>query len=260
MIKFFRHIRKSLLMENKTGKYFKYAIGEILLVVIGILIALQINNWNENRIKKQFEVTILKNIQQDILADKTDFILNHEALKEFTKNEQLLLDFLISDSSQPTDTINYANALGADLMATFHTASYNNLQNNDVGLIRNNTLYKEITRFYDFYLTGIKYLENNHDYANTYDDKFVFFKKHFKIINKKNIIKSSNEESWSQELIRYDFEIKNLEMLKKDEEFKMVLAESLMINGLKISFYQQVFEKTAQLNALIINELKTLEE
>ena len=49
MIKFFRHIRKSLLMENKTTKYFKYAIGEIVLVVIGILIALQINNWNEHR-------------------------------------------------------------------------------------------------------------------------------------------------------------------------------------------------------------------
>ena len=47
MIKFFRQIRQRLLMENKTSKYFKYAIGEIVLVVIGILIALQINNWNE---------------------------------------------------------------------------------------------------------------------------------------------------------------------------------------------------------------------
>ena len=47
MIKFFRKIRQNLLMENKTSKYFKYAIGEILLVVIGILIALSINNWNE---------------------------------------------------------------------------------------------------------------------------------------------------------------------------------------------------------------------
>ena len=58
MIKFFRHIRKSYLMGNKTGKYFKYAIGEIILVVIGILIALQINNWNEDikRDHKKFKV------------------------------------------------------------------------------------------------------------------------------------------------------------------------------------------------------------
>jgi hypothetical protein len=59
MIKFFRKIRQNLLMENKTGKYFKYAIGEILLVVIGILIALQINNWNEDN-KQQFKSENLK--------------------------------------------------------------------------------------------------------------------------------------------------------------------------------------------------------
>ncbi|WP_282043407.1 DUF6090 family protein [Winogradskyella flava] len=49
MIKFFRKIRQDLLSKGKTGKYLKYAIGEIILVVIGILIALGINNWNENR-------------------------------------------------------------------------------------------------------------------------------------------------------------------------------------------------------------------
>ena len=51
MIKFFRKIRQNLLKENKTGKYVKYAIGEIVLVVIGILIALQVNNWNNERIE-----------------------------------------------------------------------------------------------------------------------------------------------------------------------------------------------------------------
>ena len=56
--------------KNKTGKYFKYAIGEIILVVIGILIALSINNWNQNQKKQQFEITILKNIQEDILGNQ----------------------------------------------------------------------------------------------------------------------------------------------------------------------------------------------
>ena len=65
MIKFFRHIRQNLLMENKTSKYFKYAIGEIVLVVIGILIALQINNWNEERKDRNREQVILKNLQAD---------------------------------------------------------------------------------------------------------------------------------------------------------------------------------------------------
>jgi len=66
MIKFFRHIRKSLLMENKTSKYFKYAIGEIILVVIGILIALQINNWNEIRKQRNQELHYLKNLKTDL--------------------------------------------------------------------------------------------------------------------------------------------------------------------------------------------------
>jgi len=60
MLKFFRKIRKDLLSDGKTGKYLKYAIGEIVLVVIGILIALQINNWNENRKDARMEIQVLR--------------------------------------------------------------------------------------------------------------------------------------------------------------------------------------------------------
>ena len=66
MIKFFTHIRQNLIMENKVGKYFKYAIGEIILVLIGILIALQINNWNNNRIDSKLETNYIKNIERDL--------------------------------------------------------------------------------------------------------------------------------------------------------------------------------------------------
>ncbi len=65
MIKFFRKIRYNLMSENKTGKYFKYAIGEIILVVIGILIALQINNWNENRKERSNELKILNTLNAE---------------------------------------------------------------------------------------------------------------------------------------------------------------------------------------------------
>ncbi|AVI52205.1 hypothetical protein C5O00_13985 [Pukyongia salina] len=70
MIKFFRKIRQRLLSENKFSKYLLYAIGEILLVVIGILIALQINNWNENRIKDLKEIAILANIHKEFKQNK----------------------------------------------------------------------------------------------------------------------------------------------------------------------------------------------
>ena len=70
MIKFFRRIRYDLMEKNKTGKYFKYAIGEIILVVIGILIALQINNWNENQQLKQVERTSLNALLSEFKENK----------------------------------------------------------------------------------------------------------------------------------------------------------------------------------------------
>jgi hypothetical protein len=69
MIKFFRKIRLNLMSENKTGKYFKYAIGEIILVVIGILIALQINNWNEQRKVDREIVKVLSEIRSNLVND-----------------------------------------------------------------------------------------------------------------------------------------------------------------------------------------------
>ena len=62
MTKFFRKIRYDLMEKNKTGKYFKYAIGKIILVVVGIIIALQINNWNEHRKKIKEEQNIISNL------------------------------------------------------------------------------------------------------------------------------------------------------------------------------------------------------
>lgn len=71
MIKFFRQIREQLLGEGKTGKYLKYAFGEIFLVVIGILLALQINNWNEQRKMNIKEAIYLNGLKADLEKSKT---------------------------------------------------------------------------------------------------------------------------------------------------------------------------------------------
>ena len=73
MLKFFRKIRYNLMEQKKTGKYFKYAIGEIVLVVIGILIALNINNWNENRISRNKEKLLLKELNTEFKLNKIQF-------------------------------------------------------------------------------------------------------------------------------------------------------------------------------------------
>ncbi|RPA68537.1 hypothetical protein EF405_08100 [Cyclobacteriaceae bacterium YHN15] len=66
MIKFFRKIRQKLLKENRVTRYLVYALGEIVLVVIGILIALSINTWNENRKDRAMEANYLKGISENL--------------------------------------------------------------------------------------------------------------------------------------------------------------------------------------------------
>lgn len=108
MIKFFRHICKSLLSEGKTRKYFKYAIGEIFLVMIGILLALQVNNWNENRKDSQKEKAILIELKKDYLSNlaqleekmasrKNAIKSSLEILKSFDNPKNVIRDSLIKN-------------------------------------------------------------------------------------------------------------------------------------------------------------------
>ena len=107
MIKFFRRIRYDLLEKNNVGQYLKYAIGEIVLVVIGILIALSINNYNEDRILRKKEQTYLKGLQTDFLISENKLLnlrevirKNYEAAKkliaEIEKNPSLDRESLFS--------------------------------------------------------------------------------------------------------------------------------------------------------------------
>ena len=82
MIKFFRTIRQTMLSEGKTVKYLKYAVGEIVLVVIGILIALTINNWNDQKNNAKSEHIYYCRILEDFELDKQRI----EELKEKEKN------------------------------------------------------------------------------------------------------------------------------------------------------------------------------
>lgn len=92
MIKFFRNIRKKLASENKFIAYSRYAIGEIILVVFGILIALQVNNWNEQRKQRDKELHYLRNL-------KTDLNLNIAEIDKYiaTRNSQTESAIMILD-------------------------------------------------------------------------------------------------------------------------------------------------------------------
>ncbi len=104
MIKFFRNIRRKLLAENRFNKYLLYAVGEIILVVIGILIALQINDWNQNKkdqkLEQQYYCRLLEDVNQDFTNYKNYFALLNEKIDANNTLIQRLLD-----DSMPLDSI-----------------------------------------------------------------------------------------------------------------------------------------------------------
>lgn len=91
MLKFFRKIRQNLLSENKFQQYLLYAIGEILLVVIGILLALQINVWNQNRIDRNNEQDYLQQLLTEL---KVDSLVLHQQQIRFENNLPIIASFL----------------------------------------------------------------------------------------------------------------------------------------------------------------------
>ena len=123
MISFFRKVRKKMADDNKPVRYMRYAIGEIVLVVIGILIALSINNWNHQRLEK-IEVnnilqTIVSNLKSDISAldheikDGNEFMKYWERLLSDSDNDSLSSLFVknITNRFIPVDDAGYSNAL-----------------------------------------------------------------------------------------------------------------------------------------------------
>ena len=105
MIKLFKNIRQRLLTEGKTGKYFKYAIGEIVLVVIGILIALQINNWNEQRKENSNEQAILKRLEKEFISNKAQLLDKIEFRNTLIESCKQLLDYFDKPENATRDSI-----------------------------------------------------------------------------------------------------------------------------------------------------------
>ena len=155
MIKFFRKIRQNLLMENKTGKYFKYAIGEIILVVIGILIALSINNWNEDRKIKKQEEQIYTELKSDLIQTKTDIQKTISQHKKILKSSQQLV-IEISNKKSYSDSIYrlFADS-GSDFNIIPKTSAFENLKNIGLNTLSNDSLRISISNLFQLDLNRL---------------------------------------------------------------------------------------------------------
>ena len=162
MIKFFRHFRQNLLVEGKTKKYLKYAVGEIILVVIGIMIALQLNNWNENR-KNQDLVNIYKSeLVNDLLMDVNHFTFHLDLAKE----ENRIIDSLRTILNHPNANMDTLNTIVRKSLTFFKREkwmmlatteypiisdnTFQSLQSSGQITLLNNQLQEEIASFYGY--------------------------------------------------------------------------------------------------------------
>jgi hypothetical protein len=156
MIKFFRKIRQNLIMENKTSKYLKYAIGEIVLVVIGILIALQINSWNDERKAKIVENNFFANVLLDLEKDNEN--LNY--YNKFHQKRIQYLDTLLTYVRNPNRTMGiekfgaYVEPLFYSVKPTNNSTTFESAKSMGVfNNFREKDIVKNLSQYYaDFVL------------------------------------------------------------------------------------------------------------
>ena len=149
MIKFFRKIRQKMLAENKFSKYLLYAIGEIVLVGIGRLIALAMNNWNTEKSSKVKEKEALSEIYDGLKSDNEQLIEIHRKEKEVIR----IIDSLNVEYKQrhrfSNDSLNVY--LGKALIGQrpkFVTTPYEVLLSSGIGLIKDKEIRYDIAKYY----------------------------------------------------------------------------------------------------------------
>lgn len=262
MIRFFKKIRQRLLTESKFTRYLIYALGEIVLVVIGILIALQINNWNESRKIRTREIGQLKNIREDLTLDIPDIQFNLTYHKLFLESEQELLAYMLSPDPVPKKTIKYENALGLSLLLILHESAFNDLRNNNLHIMSNVKLKKEISNHYDSFAKALLMFENEHSQFDTYSLKRPYFLKYFNYQEK--IFSKESTQNNSADYYNPEIELNKLVLadtfgLKNDEAFKMALAASISNSKIMIQFYEHFLQRNKNLCMAIDSELLRLE-
>ncbi|WP_431159370.1 DUF6090 family protein [Winogradskyella poriferorum] len=132
------------------GKYFKYALGEILLVVIGILIALQVNNWNNQRLERQKEQTILMNLRSDFNENIAEYNRIYKSSTESYKSSIKLLEIIKGDSNiNPSEIEVLLNSiLNGFYSLDLNAASIDEIKSSgSLNIIKDGELRKQISKW-----------------------------------------------------------------------------------------------------------------
>ena len=233
---------------GRAGRYLKYAIGEIVLVVIGILIALQINNWNEQRKSKAQEVNILTKLNADLKAN----LFEIEGIKNITE-DRITASRTILNYFEEHKTIDDSLKLSFELINSddlFNNANttYKYIENQGVNVLRNDAILAKITWMYERHFKNIANREETNWEILT-DDLRPLMDLHLEVSEpQKNIF---NEEYALNQPI-------NMEALSENIQFKNVIVRNLNFMLLRFRWQNETLKELENLIAEVELEISNL--
>ncbi len=254
MITFFRKIRFALMSGNKSTKYFKYALGEIVLVVIGILIALQINNWNEYRKDRIVEKKILNEILLDMWVNRDDIedmILIAE--KRLEKIKELNEHIIRKKPNYDSLGIQLREASSTQQF-TPRTIGFESLNAKGVDIIQNETLRNRTIRVYGLSFYNLKMEGREFEqFDNPTIDLLPYLKKHL-------AVDTTGLSEISAKNVNYKFEtyglkVKDYTALLADSEFLLILQKSMFNRANKIILSKRLVKEIKGVEELITEEI-----
>ena len=242
MIKFFRRIRQKLLTENKFSKYLVYAIGEIILVVIGILIALQINNWNESQKEEKKQIYYLNSLKSDLEANRAEF----ERVINWSKTTISNADSVIRISQTSLNDVDLKRLTNQILNAGNYSIFNNKsstvrelMATGDLKLIKNDSLRSYVANWESEIEDIRSYELPNKEHAQS----------HMKIV-------MTHLDVYKNRLNKPQFDTSMLLQLFTNREFMNSLAGRARYPKWLVTEYQKQKEKTDDLLKFIDKELK----
>jgi hypothetical protein len=233
MIKFFRKIRLRLLTANlpagRTGKYLIYAIGEVFLVVIGILIALQINNWNQKKNDRILEIKILSEIKENLLGDFEDHNENTAFLSHVVNSSQIVLDHLNNDLPYHDSLAQHFAWLPMAANFDAINSGYDLWLSTGVNIITNDAIRMKISKIYGKDYKWLRdFLKDRQN--NNNQPLFLDMMKKFKYYKHLNMGVPSDYEA-----------------LKKDDDFKVLVQQNGYMIETTLKFYKRIMDDCERL-------------
>lgn len=248
MIKFFRKNRQDLLSENKFGKYLTYATGEIILVVIGILIALQINNWNETKKNERIKAVYLQDFVSDLKTDikilTTRIAENGHRINAIDSISSILSTNTKLSEKESTKFIENHYHLATESYFTPERATIQQFESNING---NSILPKKIRdRLYRYYAMNERMEKNDEKSLQLYQHNFIT--KHILTPIIEDVPEKGTEFKWN----KTDLYLKNL---KKDKDYLFALTIKKGITANQNYRYELIIETAEKIIELIDAEL-----